>query len=208
MERLFLLLNVSNRKRLQVYIHKRNYPTELIDEHEFAVGDIPEHVIKRMFQMYYMKEMYQDANPFQYVPALDRVIYYPHFRHTNPALFDPDNKEKLDAARICRLTSWTPTSGVELDWVTGEDIETEAPDRIDLLFEAGLWVFRKPHVYIGVYNSKPEDGPLEFTINMREMTQQSLLPDELKAKLDIYEKVHEGTDAHEASNQERSEKNL
>ena len=64
LERLFLLLNVSNRKRLQVYIHKRNYPSELADEHEYAAGDIPNHILQRMFQMYYMKEMYQDANPF------------------------------------------------------------------------------------------------------------------------------------------------
>ena len=61
---MFLLLNITNRERLQVYIHKRNYPSELPDEHEFAVGDLPDHVLQRMFQMYYMKEMYQDANPF------------------------------------------------------------------------------------------------------------------------------------------------
>ena len=121
--------------------------------------------------MYYMKEMYQDANPFQYVAELDQVVYYNHFRHSNPILFKPENREKLDAARICKLTTWTPKSGVELDWVTGDDLDTEPPDRIDLLFEAGLWVFRKPNVYIGVYNSKPEDGPVEFTINLREFTQ-------------------------------------
>ena len=85
LERMFLLLNITNRERLQVYIHKRNYPSELPDEHEFAVGDLPDHVLQRMFQMYYMKEMYQDANPFQYVKALDTVAYYSHFRHTNPA---------------------------------------------------------------------------------------------------------------------------
>ena len=68
------------------------------------------------------------------------------------------------------MNTWTPESGVELDWVTGDELEKEPEDRIDLLFEAGLWVFRKPNVYIGVYNSKPEDGPVECTINMREFT--------------------------------------
>ena len=83
-------------------------------------------------------------------------------------MFNPSNRDKLDAARISKLTTWTPNSGVELDWVTGDEIVSEPADRIDLLFEAGLWVFRKPNVYIGVYNSKPEDGPVEFSINMRE----------------------------------------
>ena len=132
--------------------------------------------------MHYMKEMFTAANPFQYVPELDQIVYYSHFRHTNPVLFDPNNKEKLDASRIAKLTTWTPNSGVELDWVTDDQTEKEPADRIDLLFEAGLWVFRKPDVYIGVYNTKADDGPVEFTINMREFTQQSLLPEEMKQK--------------------------
>ena len=68
------------------------------------------------------------------------------------------------------MTTWTPESGIELDWVTGDELETQPEDRIDLLFEAGLWVFRKPNVYVGIYNTKPEDGPVEFTINMREFS--------------------------------------
>ena len=100
LEKLFLLLNVSNRKRVQIYVHKKNYPSVEIDEHEFAVGNIPDEILKRMFKMYYMKEMYSEANPFQYVEQLDTVIYYNHYRHTNPELFKPDNREKLDAERL------------------------------------------------------------------------------------------------------------
>ena len=91
--------------------------------------------------MYYMKEMYSEANPFQYVEQLDTVVYYNHFRHTNPELFKPDNREKLDAERLSRHTTWTPSDGLELDWVTDEKSVEEPPDRVDLLFEAGLWVF-------------------------------------------------------------------
>ena len=135
------MLNVSNRKRVQIYVHKRNYPSFELDEHEFAVGNIPDELLKRMFKMYYMKEMYSEANPFQYVEQLDTVLYYNHFRHTNPELFKPDNREKLDAKRLARNTTWTPSDGLDLDWVTDEEITEELPDRVDLLFEAGLWVF-------------------------------------------------------------------
>ena len=43
---------------------------------------------------------------------------------------------------------------------------------------------------------------------MREFTHLSLLNQEWKERLEVYEQVHLGTDAHEASNQERSEKDM
>ena len=43
---------------------------------------------------------------------------------------------------------------------------------------------------------------------MREYNSKGLLPDELKQKLDIYEKAHENRDAHQISNIERVKKNL
>ena len=49
LENLLLLINVSNRKHLQVYIHKNSYPSEQFSEHEYALGDIPEHVLRAMF---------------------------------------------------------------------------------------------------------------------------------------------------------------
>ena len=41
LENLLLLLNISNRKHLQVYIHKNSYPSQTVLEHEYAIGDIP-----------------------------------------------------------------------------------------------------------------------------------------------------------------------
>ena len=49
LENMLLLLNVSKRKDLQIYIHSRSYPSDLFREHEYALGDIPEHVIRAMF---------------------------------------------------------------------------------------------------------------------------------------------------------------
>ena len=49
LENMLLLLNVSKRKDLQIYMHSRSYPSDLFNEHEYALGDIPEHVIRAMF---------------------------------------------------------------------------------------------------------------------------------------------------------------
>ena len=83
LENMLLLLNVSKKKDLQIYMHSRSYPSDHFNEHEYALGDIPEHVIRAMFKNYYMKEMYHDANPFHYVKSMDNILYYPHFNHTN-----------------------------------------------------------------------------------------------------------------------------
>ena len=62
--------------------------------------------------------MYHDANPFHYVRSIDNVLYYPHFNNINPDLFDPENREMLDAARVVKYTTWTPESGPDLNFVT------------------------------------------------------------------------------------------
>ena len=71
LENLLLLFNVSKRKDLAIYIHSQSYPTSDLFEHGYAIGEIPEFVIRAIFKNYYMREMYHDANPFQYVRALD-----------------------------------------------------------------------------------------------------------------------------------------
>ena len=48
LENMLLLLNVSKKKDLQIYINSRSYPSDLRNEYEFAVGDIPEQVIRAM----------------------------------------------------------------------------------------------------------------------------------------------------------------
>ena len=142
LERHFFLLNLSNRKDIAVYIHRKNYPSESEDEHEYALGQVPDKVLKRMFNMHYMREQFQMANPYIFVPDLNQVLYYPTFKHTNLELFKPENKEKLDSDMISKITTWTPSHPLELPFITdlGEDQTfQEPPNRIDLLFEAAMW---------------------------------------------------------------------
>ena len=45
-----LLLNVSNREDLQIYINSHSYPSSKKNEFEYALGDLPERVLKSMFK--------------------------------------------------------------------------------------------------------------------------------------------------------------
>ena len=71
-----------------------------------------------------------------------------------------------------------------------------------------MWQFRKADVHIGVYNSHPEKEPVTFNIRVREKSYRDCLDDEMRARNAIFDKVHEGTDAHLVSDNERSEKDL
>ena len=207
---MLLLLNVSKRNDLQVYIHKNSYPSDLFNEHDYALGDIPEHVLRAMYQNYYMREMYHDATPFHYVRAMDKVLYYPHFRHTNPDLFNPDNRELLDSTRVAKYTTWNSETGPNLNFLTPHQAQNAEAieDRIDLVFTAAMWQFTKGDVHIGVYNSHASNEPVTFEIRMREQSTHECLPEDFRAKNEVFDLVHQGTDAHLASDTERNEKDL
>ena len=59
-------------------------------------------------------------------------------------------------------------------------------------------------MYIGVHNSKPDLGPVGCTIRMREFHQSDLIPKDLQNKMEIFDKVHEGTDAFDVSTEGRT----
>ena len=79
-------------------------------------------------------------------------------------MFDPVDCEKYDPDRLSRLTTWSQGGNFELDCVAPYD-ESEPQNKIDFLFNAVPWDgTENPSVYIGVYNTKPEEGPVNFTI--------------------------------------------
>ena len=71
-----------------------------------------------------------------------------------------------------------------------------------------MWQFRKADVHIGIYNSHASNEPVTFEIKMREQSTHECLSDEYREKNEVFNFVHQGTDAHLASDAERSEKNL
>ena len=60
-------------------------------------------------------------------------------------------------------------------------------DRIDFLFDGYLWAMKSYHkIYIGVYNSAPEEGAIDFTIRMREYTPADTFTEEVSRLNDIF----------------------
>ena len=68
------------------------------------------------------------------------------------------------------MTTWLP-GGLDIKDVLPIDAAelSSLEDRIDFLFNGYLWAMKDYHkIYIGVYNSNPEEGAVEFTVRMRE----------------------------------------
>lgn len=44
-----ILLNVSERSKLQLFLHWTNYPSEKASEHEYCFGNVPDELLKSLF---------------------------------------------------------------------------------------------------------------------------------------------------------------
>ena len=71
-----------------------------------------------------------------------------------------------------------------------------------------MWQYRKPEVHIGVFNSRKDGAPVTFDIRMRERSCYDCLPEDISARNEVFNLIHEGTDAHLTSDTERAEKDL
>ena len=71
------------------------------------VGDLPERIIKRIFKKIYLRELFCDANPFQYVQALDTLQYYDNFNWLTEDFLSPETDNQFDGERIERLLCWS-----------------------------------------------------------------------------------------------------
>ena len=71
-------------------------------------------------------------------------------------------------------------------------------DRIDFLFPSNMWIQDKV-VHIGVYNSEPNNGPIDFTIRMRDINSESTFPQDVRKWNEIYKQAHQGIDANDTS---------
>ena len=56
LEKLLLLLNVTNKSGIQVYINKQEYPTPEKDMHLYAFGDVPNQIIQQFPSMHLMNK--------------------------------------------------------------------------------------------------------------------------------------------------------
>lgn len=176
-------------------MHIDPFPDET--SHHYPLGDVPEAALKRLFDANRKMQLFEDAMTFVYNEQADSVEYRCNFNHLNPEAIYPDASDWIDALRIAKVTTWTPEKGPYLD-AAMFDSSRELADKIDFLFWAKSW-FVHPVVHIGVYNSRPEDGPVDFTIRMRDFHSFDTYPDHVKAASKVYDEALVGVDANDTS---------
>lgn len=64
LENHLLLLNVSNRTKLQVYVHVHPFPDSTY--HHYPLGNVPKSALAVLFKQSLKMEIFEDSTPFIY----------------------------------------------------------------------------------------------------------------------------------------------
>ena len=70
-----LLLNVSSRTCLQVFVDQGANDTPSEDFHHFPLGDVSVQALEKLFKSSLKMEAFEDSSPFVYRPETDTVEY-------------------------------------------------------------------------------------------------------------------------------------
>lgn len=186
-----------------MFIHENIYPDE--ENHLWIVGDLPEHVIKTIFKKIYLRELFCEANPFQYIRALDTLQYYDNLNMLSEEFIHPDSMEFFDGDKVERFMCWTDELAQKYPYTTKPKDMSAREDRLDLVIEAEIWKLSKQTVHIGVKNRHPQKKPQTFDIKIRAITHQETLTPEQLQKFELYNSLYEEIDAHNISNVARTE---
>ena len=74
LENNLILLNVSNRCQLQIYLDRKTaFPDS--ENHFFSLGDVSETVLEKLFKSSLKMETFEESSPFVYDIEMDKVIH-------------------------------------------------------------------------------------------------------------------------------------
>ena len=93
-----LLLNVSTRTKLQIYVHFKPFPDK--SSHYYPLGDLAHETLEALFDDPNKMEIFEDSTPFVYDKASDQVVYRRDFGHINPETMYPGAEQFVDASKI------------------------------------------------------------------------------------------------------------
>lgn len=168
LENALFLLQLTTKKNIQVFVSKNcSYPGRGQGEHLLAFGDLPDSLLFESAMKPHMLEVMQDLTPFSFDEDEDKVKYQSSYRHLNPDLFLTENSDKLDSARLSRLTTWTHQAQGPFSGKTTPAVSEVAKDRLDAFFSTAVWDAKRSGVKIGVFNVHPEGTPVTFEIKAR-----------------------------------------
>jgi len=70
-----ILLNISERSKVQVYLHWSRYPSAKLDQHYLCLGDLPAQVIQKMLSNQAQMDSFTEEAPYEYDQETDRLCH-------------------------------------------------------------------------------------------------------------------------------------
>jgi hypothetical protein len=122
-------------------VHERIYPDE--EDHLWVVGNLPDDIVRTIFKKIYMRELFTDANPFQYVQVLDTLQYYDNFNWLTSDFIDPNTQNCFDGDRVEKMICWSKEMTEKYPYLMKVSQGNVIDDRIDLVIDAEIWKFNK-----------------------------------------------------------------
>ena len=114
MEELLILLNISERKRLQVYLHWTNYPSAKKYGHDVCLGALPTEPLGQLLADRERMEPFIEEVPFVYDPEVDKAVYTGRVERKDKLEHPAGQKYekmqlKVDAIKLASVTTWLPS---------------------------------------------------------------------------------------------------
>ena len=82
------------------------------------------------------------------------------------------------------------------------------PDRIDYVMSTRAWSEFSNQINIGVHNTSPEEGPVDFSIRVRDFTPRDVYPEDVRQRSDIIDAAFASLDVVNKAWDERESRNL
>ena len=126
-----------------MFIHEKGFPDE--GSHLWVLGDVIECLVGAIFKKIDFREgeLFTDANPFQYVRALDTVHYFEQFDWLSKDYFDPINIDFLDGDRLEKFLCWNEDLASQFKKSTKPSPSNVVEDRLDVVIHADMWKYNK-----------------------------------------------------------------
>ena len=154
-------------------------------------------------------EYFQDAKTFVYNEQTDKVEYKRTYDHIAPERFLKVNRGSLDGDLLASLTTWTPQKRWPLIGFTGLKFSPDGfPDRINYIMSTKAWNNQSNTINIGVHNTNPNDGPVNFNIRVRDFAPRDVFPEDVRVRYDIICNAFNSLDATNNAWREREARGL
>ena len=150
-------------------MHLHEFPDE--HYHHYPLGEVTPEAMASLFANQRKMEIFTDSSPYVYDKAVDSIVYKENFDHLNPEAIYPDATGHIDGLKLAKVTNYGQKSGTRLpdmDTISAFNLSKDRPleDRIDFIFQGKSFV-ANPTVYVSVFNSEPDNGPIDFSIQLR-----------------------------------------